>query len=393
MLLLLPAPEDPADHDLPGDYAAVHDGGIDLSTGLYVRENEDLVVRGTPPLILRRTYLSGYRVSRQFGIGATHDGERYLRGDGSRFQWAELVEADGSRVAFRRTSPGSSVFNAMYRHWWTSTEWQGARLGWTGGSWALRRLDGSLDRFQPCGPRVATSCSIVSSRDADGHTTYYRRDSAGRLRRMTADTRWIAFEYDGSGRIVRAHDSTDREVRYAYDARGRLSQAIGSDGAVSRYTYTERDELATISEPGASIENVYDANGRCAKQITRNTDGTEYTFTLDYQVSNGAVVQTSTSDSDGSWTKYTWNDAHYVTSEAHGRGGAQLTAFTYERDPKTNAMTGLTLTCPDRSGRPLRRSSLVRGNEEWLKWDLVHTYCSFSGHRQVIAAWSSGIGD
>jgi hypothetical protein len=48
-------------------HVPVHKGSIDLPTGLYVRVNEDLVVQGSPLLVLRRTYLSGFRESREFG--------------------------------------------------------------------------------------------------------------------------------------------------------------------------------------------------------------------------------------------------------------------------------------------------------------------------------------
>lgn len=378
--LLLPAPHRAANHDLPADYVPKHDGGISLPTGIYTRSNEDLVVRGTPPLILRRAYLSGYHVSKQFGIGATHDGEIYLSGDGQQFQWAELIQAKGSRVRFVRTSPGTSVMNAMYQHW-GPTAWHGARLGWTGTAWALRRVDGSVDRFQSCGPGIAKNCSIIESRDAHGHTIRYQRDRSGRLIRMTAGRRWIAFAYDAKDRIVRARASTNDEVRYEYDDRGRLTRVSGSDKAERRYTYTNRDELATIAEPGTSIENVYDANGRCIKQINRYADGSAYSFTFEYQVKDGAVAGTSVSESDGSWSKYTWNADLYATSETFGRGAVQQTFFTYERDAQTNAITGLTLTCPDRTGKPLRHTSIVRDNEEWLKWDLVNTHCSWSGRR------------
>ena len=111
---------------------AFHKGSVDLGTGLYIRENEDLVVAGSPALILRRTYLSGYRVSTQFGIGTTHTGEQYLHGDGHRFQWASLILASGTSVNFRRVSRGTSFYNAMYEHRETSSEWEGARLGWAG---------------------------------------------------------------------------------------------------------------------------------------------------------------------------------------------------------------------------------------------------------------------
>jgi YD repeat-containing protein len=381
LLLLLPAPYPEEEHDLPEDYEPLHKGGVDLSSGLYVRENEDLLVDGTPALILRRTYLSGYRVSKDFGIGSTHNGEEYLIGDPERFQWASLVTATGSRINFGRISRGTSVFNAMFEHRESPTDWQGARLGWTGIRWALRKADGSLSIFRACGPGIAGSCSILESRDGDGHTIRYRRDAEGRLLRMEAgQDRWIAFEYDDQRRITRAHTSASRDARYEYDARGRLTRVSAGDGAERRYTYTDRDELATIAEPGTSIENIWDANGRCIRQINRFDDGREpLIFDFTYHLNGKVVTRTDSVRSDGTWSRFTWNESRYSTSEARGHGGEEPAIFTYERDPDTNLVTSLTLTCPDRTGRPLRHTSVVRpDNEEWIKWDLVRTHCSWS---------------
>jgi len=250
-------------------------------------------------------------------------------------------------------------------------------------NWALRRLDGSLYVFQACGPTIARTCSIVSSRDSGGHTTYYRRDASGRLLKMDNDgDRWIAFEYDGQNRIARAYASTSREVRYEYDVRGRLSRAWSSDGIVHRYTHTDLDELATIEEPGASIDHRYE-QGRVVRQVNRYTNGREpYTFDFTYHLAGDAVVGTDTKESDGSWSQYTWDTRHYSTSETRGHRDFQPAVFTYERDPQTKVVTALTLTCPDRSGRPLRHSSVVRpDNEEWIKWDLLQTHCSWHTRR------------
>lgn len=375
MLLLLPGDMTPVEHDLPDSYEALHKGHVDLGTGLYLREDEDLVVRGVPALILRRTYLSNYRVSKQFGVGTTHDGEVYLFGDGVRFQSASLILATGTRINFKRVSSGASFWNAMYEHNESFGEWQGARLGWTGSSWALRRTDGSLSVFQPCAG--AGSCSILKARDADGHTVMYRRDGRGRLARMEGGTRWIAFDYDGENRITRAYDSTQHEVRYEYDVKGRLSRVIGSDSAIRRYTYTPKDQVATIVEPGTDIENSYDADGRCIRQVNRFPDAEPYVFDFSYRVEGGAVVQADTKTSDETWSRYTFTNG-YVTRETWERTGLQPALFTYDRDATTNAITALTVTCPDRTGRPLRHSSIVTdGNEEWIKWGLLQTHCSW----------------
>jgi YD repeat-containing protein len=387
VLLLLPAGPQSAHRDTEAS-APVHKGYVNLDTGLYIRENEDLIVEGTPRLVLRRTYQSGYRAPKEFGIGTTHSAELYLIGDGKQFAWAALIRPGTNRVRFERTSSGISFVNAMYEHRETPGDWLGARLGWTGVGWALRRLDGSLFRFRPCGPDPTSVCSIVQHRDADGNFVDYRRDAQGRLSRMEAGSdRWIALEYDDQSRIARAYDSTKHEVRYEYDNRGRLSRVTSAEGIVRGYTYTDRDEMATVLEPETDIENSYEG-GRCVRQVNRYSDGSEpFIFEFTYKVEGSAVVQTDTRRSNGSWTQYTFSKSGFTTSESWGRTGAEPAHFTYERDPITNAMLALSLTCPDRTGRPLRHSSLVRpGQEERVKENLLSTHCSWSDWRRRTPA-------
>jgi hypothetical protein len=102
-----------------------------------------------------------------------------------------------------------------------------------------------------------------------------------------------------------------------------------------------------------------------------------------YHVRNGAIVQTDIKQSDGTSTKYTYNENRYPTSETWSHPDYQPASFTYARDPVTSYATAMTVTCPDRSGRPLRHSSHVRpGYEEWTKWDLLQTHCSWSNWRR-----------
>ncbi len=78
----------------------------------------------------------------------------------------------------------------------------------------------------------------------------------------------------------------------------------------------------------------------------------------------------------------TWGRDRYSTTETWGRDGVQPAVFTYDRDPESNIVTGLTLTCPDRTGRPLKHSSVVHpGREDWIKWDLLNTHCSWTARR------------
>lgn len=375
---ILPRGSGEAQQQSSTTYTPRHKGHIDLSTGLYVRVDEDLIVPGAPSLVLRRTYLSGYRWSTQFGIGTTHDGEWYLTGDGQRFQWAELILATGSRVRFERVSPGTSILNARYEHRSGSGEWRGATLAWAWVGWIVKRQDGSTMMFRSCGRKTSEVCSIVQSIDPDGRSVHYRRDASGRLLKMEADPgRWIAFDYDPESRITRAYDQAGREVRYAYDTRGRLTRVAGLEGRVHLYSYTERDELATIVDPGTTIENSYDQDGRCFKQVNRYPDDPDpFVFQFIYRALGSMVLQTDTKRSDGTWTRYTFGKARATTSEAWGSGDLERVSIAYDRDPLTNDVTHMTVTCLDRTGRPLRHSSFVApGNEERIKRELLETHC------------------
>lgn len=356
------------------DHTPLHKGSIDLATGLYVRVNEDLVLQGEPLLALRRTYLSGFRSSREFGIGTTHAGEEYLIGDGERFQWASLIQARGSRINFKRTTPGTSLLNARFVHEETAGEWNGAELSWTLLSWTLKKRDGSLMTFRGCGK--GSVCSIIQSTDAQGRTIHYRRNALGRLLKMeAAGDRWIAFDYDAAGRIARAFDSSQREVRYGYDARGRLERVTGSDGSLRRYSYSDLDELESIEEPGTSITNKYE-DGRCVRQANWFPDRDPYIFEFKYVAEGKRVFRTRSSQSDGTWREFAWDEHKTSISETLGRIGSEPAFIMYERDPVSRVVTALTVSCRSREGRPVRQSTPVRpGEDELLKRAVVQKYC------------------
>src|SRR5262249_44338709 len=110
-------------------YRSRHKGGVDLSTGVYTREDDDLVLDTPIRVVLRRSFLSGDHVSRAFGVGAMHPGEWWLYGDNDpRIPWADLILANGSRIHFTRTSPGNTQADAVLRHDSTPTEFNAALL-------------------------------------------------------------------------------------------------------------------------------------------------------------------------------------------------------------------------------------------------------------------------
>ncbi len=382
--LLAAAPLAAQEHDIDPDYEPLHKGHIHLGTGLYIRHDEDLIVRGTPALVLRRTYRSGFNIQREFGIGTTHNGGRLVEGDPDQFQWAEFADDESALIRFERISSGTSYSNALFEHRSSPSEWQGAQLGWTGTGWAARRRDGYVMMFQGCGQGSAPHCWILWERDADGHRIDYKRDATGRLLRIQASPdRWIAFDYDEKNRIRRAHSSDEQEVQYEYDGRGRLSHARGSDGIENRYTYTDRNELTSIDTGDALIENTYDESGRVIRQVNQWPDDDEpYVFDFNYTIVDGRVTHVESKHSDDTWWRLRYEN-RYIVEESWGAEGYQPLTFKYQRDRLTNIVQSVTLTCPDRKGRAITHSAVsVRPeSEEWTKWDLVRTVCAWREER------------
>jgi YD repeat-containing protein len=360
-------------------YRPVHKGGIDSSAGLYVREDDDLIVPTPMPLILRRTHLSGDDRPRRFGVGATHPGEWWLYGDGDpRVSWADLILADGGRIHFTRISSGNSQVDAVLRHDSTPTEFNGALLSWTGAMWEMRLRDGSAAFFQDCQGEHDV-CSLLERRDAHGHRIDYIRDASGTLIRMESEGQYIAFDYDDHQRIVRASDTLHHVMFYTYDDRGRLTRAVASDGTVRTYAYDDRDQLIAVREPGRIVENEFDAAGRVVRQVVRGSedDGDPYVMTFRYTVDGGSIIRTDIGENDGTTTVRQFNKNRYFLSETYDAGGQAPITVTYDRDALTNVTSGLTISClgpADRITRTVQLASDVDLVD--AKWRLMREVCA-----------------
>jgi RHS repeat-associated protein len=193
--------------------------------------------------------------------------------------------------------------------------------------------------------------------DAEGTTTAYTRDAAGRVTAVNNPRLGEAvFTHDASGRITSAtagelvqewayrnghlseHSRVDRTgpgeagiTLIGRDTDGRIT-ALTRAGAITRYGYDTAGQMVTAtttrnSEPGSVSEWVYDAGGRLIRETTpggfrvfeydaagqllavTEPDGsrTEY-------VHDGLGRRTRLIRPDGSWTEYSWGPTGYLNS-------------------------------------------------------------------------------
>ena len=75
--------------------------------------------------------------------------------------------------------------------------------------------------------------------------------------------------------------------------------------------------------------------------------------------------------------------------ESRGYGSQEAFSLTYERDPSSQIVTALTLTCPDRRGQPLKHTGVVSDDhEDEIKRNLLDTHCSWRRSTGVRPAGS-----
>ncbi len=382
LFLLLATGIPPMQHDLPDCFEPVHKGGVDLATGLYVRRDEDLVLKGTPSFVLRRAYLSGDRVSRQFGVGATSNAEWYLIGDPAAFQWIELILEDGARIHFSRVSKGTSCATALLEHHSTPSGFDGARLGWTGLGWAMRLQDGSLALFRPCGSDQRP-CALTRLRDFDGHSVAFRRDAQDLLRSIDTPRERISLRYDSHRRVSMASDSSGHRVDYAYDEAGRLVRVTYSDGVVRSYAYDARDRMVLIDEPGRIIENGYDSDNHLVRQVVHRRPQSNparaqavSTFEVTYRVDRGVVVEANVTE-DGALTRLEFNASHYVLRRTFNPNTATPITVTFDRNPSNNVARAFTVACTNRFGATTHTFDIGFESEQEAVSRSVARLCGF----------------
>jgi len=354
----------------------LHQGRLDLSTGIYVREDDDLLINTSMPIVLRRTYNSGDGHTRQFGMNTSHNGEWWLYGNGDpRIPWADLILADGMRIHFHRISPGNSQNDAVLRNDDSRTEFDGALLSWNGSLWVMKFRDRSVALFRDCQTRDE-HCSLVERRDSQGHRVEYVRDGSEKLLRIESEGQSISFDYDDQHRIARASSTSGQVVSYSYDDRGRLIRATSSDGTIRTYGYDDRHYLTAFREPGRIDRNWFDESGRMSRHEVRESDDDDhpYVSTSRYVVVEGSVIRADFDEGNGVERHRYSPDGDHLSETLDAEGSSPAT-FNYGRDGRTHAIRDVTLSCGRLAGAGTLSVPLAVEYDDELKWALIRKHC------------------
>ena len=174
----------------------------------------------------------------------------------------------------------------------------------------------------------------------DAHHMTTRFDDRGRLTSIADEVKdskdtgnEITFFYDAKSRLVRAHETTGRDVLFERreEGCGEISKITDFDSREFLYEYDDKNRLISVKTP--PVETVRSIGD----QLTTQVDPLETKYT--YDAASGTLAQTlgqrdnltSVSDPKGqNWLQVTYGDAHGngrkndVTGQTWGGGNIQV---------------------------------------------------------------------
>ena len=306
---------------------------INMNTGNFIYEKEDLVIPGITRMSFRISYNSMDKGGGSIGKGWYHSHEMYLRKEGS--VGLVICQGDGKEISFRaRTGglyvpvPGGKGMVTETREGFRYADGEGCEHTFSPEGWLLTRID------------------------RNGNRDTYTRDDKGRVAKVKgANGGELTFTYNKEDYLIRVADHTGREVRLWYRY-GKLWKFVNPLGYAYTYGYSENGKLESVLTPRGiiGVKNEYDAEGRVLKQTMadgsivelRYDDGNMRTYMLE---PNGNLVSYDSDDrcrnlktvyEDGE-ESYQYNDQNLRTLYVDKNGNETR----YRYDEKGN-LTGIT---------------------------------------------------
>jgi YD repeat-containing protein len=227
--------------------------------------------------------------------------------------------------------------------------------------------DGASYTYPACPPSLKKGCTMSSYRDKDGNQLRLRHDARMNLVRIeTQNGLAIDLTYDARDRIVLARSSYGQQVEYHYDPRGRLVEVVNAEVTAATYAYDARHQMVELNEPGVSVTNTYDDEGRCVTNDVRietrdrlgRTQSQRSLFTFAYTVNAAGRITATEVARPTSRRKVTFNEQGYRLTETvtETKTGESGTAF--DRADGSNVVQRLTVWCGPRN-RPVKVEAAI----------------------------------
>ncbi|HRZ91775.1 MAG TPA: DUF6531 domain-containing protein [Candidatus Paceibacterota bacterium] len=285
-----PDPDGPWDDDADGDGEGKEGEPVDLFSGQFYFEVNDVTIPGRIPLRVKRFYRSatGFQGSFGYGWNLMYNERIFILAE-----TGNLLHRSDNTMLREFKNNGDNTFSPPAGCYYRITRNPD-------GTYTLREKHGAIRIYN------AEGC-LTEVRDRSGNQLLITYQNGGRLpisaisqfthftnaivvardyqiTRIEAafndarSGRFVEFTYDANGRIIRMADFTGRTWTYTYDAaqEGLLLSATTPPvpgypaGLTTTYTYsaTNGNRLASITDPDGRtyLRNFYNAQDRIARQ-------------------------------------------------------------------------------------------------------------------------------
>lgn len=317
---------------------------VDLQTGMFFHEWNDLAIRDVVPLTLTRAYRSDDTGSHAFGIGGNFNYGIHLY-SANGFATPQVVMPCGEGIVFNLVS-GSLTWPftpaTVWEHTATDSAFYGATLQFLfdnssdGAHWILTMNDGTEYAFTRHIPN-----ELAWMQDRYGNQTQLNYNGGLLDQVVSPSGRSITFSYDSGNRIVSATDQTGRKVIYTYDGGGTLSTVTYPDQTTEQYTYDGTHRLLTMQDRRGNVwvSNHYDVNGRISQQTLADQTNYQFAYATD---GNGKVTATTVTDANSNRERLSFDPvSKYPLTDtfAYGTPLAQTATYTREASGLIDSMT------------------------------------------------------
>lgn len=332
---------------------------VNLSTGNFIYEHEDLKVGGAIPLSFHRYYNSKDRRSGVLGDCFLHNYQTAIEKEGNGA--VRVRHADGQVNHYDRTVSENGREELTGRN--TALE----SLKETETGYVLEHPGTEIISFDQDG-------KMLRKEDRNGRGISFSYLEDGKLEKAEADNgSSLTYSYNKEGQLEKVADHTGRSVQLTY-REGKLEKVATASGAEYRYDYGENGRITEVENARrvTAVKNTYDRRFRIIRQ--EFPDGGTMEFSYDDK--NRLVTLT---ERNGSRIIHVHDDRYRNTETIYGDGTRER--YLYNDKNQCISMT-------DRLGRTTRMAYDNRGNLtqtlDALKRRVNYTYDA-GGHLTSIS--------
>ena len=237
---------------------------VNMSTGNFYYEKEDLKITGIMGLSMKRHYDVINNYSGVLGEGWCHEYESHLEiaeitTDGEEVQKGiRLYKEDGKEIDFTENQ-------GVYHDEKTGLDEIEVIKSEDGTQYSHKEKNSTEKSIYD------STGKLIRKTDRNGNEIEFTYNEEGYLTEAREGESVLLFSYDKKGILNKVKDHTGREVVYRYEEReGKeyLTSVTGADGNTVRYTYGLTDKMRSLENGRGitTIVNEYDEKGRVIKQ-------------------------------------------------------------------------------------------------------------------------------